>query len=238
MRAFVTGATGFIGGHLVPSLLRDGHELRRLVRNPEAGRRLEAHGATAVAGDVTDPESVRRGMAGSDRVLHLANVYSFWEPDPAVFTRVNVEGTRNVMECARAGGIAKVVYVSSAVIYGRPAEVPFTEESPIGPEHFSEHARTKYAGDRIAWDLHEKAGLPLVTILPGSVLGPGDTKTTGQYIRSLVSRRMPARVMEETVLTCGTWRRPSHVPPRWRGIWVSATSWARSGCRSGRSTAW
>jgi dihydroflavonol-4-reductase len=201
MRAFVTGATGFIGSHLVPRLLRDGHELRCLVRRPGAGRPLEEQGAATVQGDVTDPASLREAMAGCDWVLHLANVYSFWEPDPAIYARVNIEGTRNVLGCARAAGVTKVVHVSSAVVYGRPADVPFREESPVGPVRFTEYARTKYAGDRIAWDLQEKSGLPLVTILPGSVLGPGDSKPTGQYIQSLIRRRMPARVMEETVLT-------------------------------------
>jgi len=140
-------------------------------------------------------------MSGCDCVIHLANVYSFWEADRRTYARVNVEGTRNVMECALAAAIPRVVHVSSAVIYGRPADVPFTEESPVGPVRFSEYARTKYGGDRIAWELHEERGLPLVTILPGAVLGPGDTRATGDYIRRLVRRSMPARIMEDSVLT-------------------------------------
>ena len=201
MRVFVTGASGFIGSHLVPRLLRDGHEPRCLVRRADAARVLEEKGAAAVWGNVADPASLRTGMAGCDWVLHLANIYSFWEADRRTYARVNVEGTRNVMECARAAGVGKVVHVSSAVVYGRPADVPFTEASAIGPVLFSEYARTKLAGDRIAWDLHERHGLPLVTILPGAVVGPGDTKTTGDYIRSLLQRRMPARVHEDKVLT-------------------------------------
>ena len=201
MKTFVTGATGFIGTHLVPRLVSAGHEARCLVRRPGAGRILEERGAVAVPGDVTDPASLRAAIAGCDWVLHLANVYSFWEPDPTIYTRVNVAGTRNVMECARAAGVSKVVHVSSAVVYGRPADVPFREESPVGPVRSTEYARTKYAGERIAQDLHEQAGLPLVTILPGAVVGPGDPKPTGQYVTSLVRRRMPARVMEGTVFT-------------------------------------
>ena len=77
MKVFVTGATGFIGGHVVPRLLRDGHELVCLVRRPEAGRALEARGATAVAGDVTDRAAVERALPGCDCLVHLANAYSF-----------------------------------------------------------------------------------------------------------------------------------------------------------------
>ena len=201
MKVFLTGATGFIGGHLVPRLLRDGHELRCLVRRAEAGRRLEALGVATVTGDVTDRASIERALPGCDCVAHLANVYSFWERDRGVYARVNVEGTRHVMEGALAARIPRVVHVSSCVVFGRPKDVPFTEASEPGPERFSEYARTKYEGDRVARELHEKHGLPLVTIMPGAVVGPGDTKTTGDYVRSLVARRMPARVMEGSVLT-------------------------------------
>jgi len=201
MKVFVTGATGFIGSHLVPRLLRDGHELRCLVRRPGTGRPLEEQGAATIQGDVTDRGSIERAMSGCDCVIHLANVYSFWEADRRTYAKVNVEGTRNVMECALAAAIPRVVHVSSAVIYGRPTDLPFTEESPVGPVRFSEYARTKYEGDRIAWKLHEQQGMPLVTIMPGSVLGPGDTRATGDYIRRLVRRSMPARIMEDSVLT-------------------------------------
>ena len=221
MRVFVTGATGFIGSHLVPRLLRDGHELLCLVRRPGTGRPLEEQGAATIQGDVTDRGSVERAMSGCDCVIHLANVYSFWEADRRTYAKVNVEGTRNVMECALAAAVPRVVHVSSAVIYGRPADLPFTEESPVGPVRFSEYARTKFEGDRIAWELHEQQGLPLVTIMPGSgsslplsngsavsrihvsrrLRGPGDTRATGDYIRRLVRRSMPARIMEDSVLT-------------------------------------
>ena len=201
MKVFVTGATGFIGSHLVPRLLRDGHALRCLVRRPGAGRPLEEPGAATVTGDVTDRESIGRAMSGCDCVIHLANVYSFWEADRHTYAKVNVEGTRHVMECALAAAIPRVVHISSAVIYGRPTDLPFTEESPVGPVRFSEYARTKYEGDRVAWELHERRGLPLVTIMPGAVLGPGDTQATGDYIRRLVRRSMPARIMEDSVLT-------------------------------------
>jgi dihydroflavonol-4-reductase len=201
MRVFVTGATGFIGRHLVQRMLRDDHELRCLVRRPDAGRCLEQRGASAIAGDVTDRASVERALPGCDCLIHLANVYSFWEADRRVYAKVNVEGTRNVMECALAAAVPHVVYVSSVVYYGRPAESPFTEASAPGPVRFSEYARTKFEGDRVASELREQRGLPLVTIMPGAVLGPGDTKATGEYIRSLITRRMPARVMEGSVLT-------------------------------------
>jgi dihydroflavonol-4-reductase len=199
VKIFLTGATGFIGGHLAPRLLQDGHELRCLVRRPAP--RLEALGVATVTGDVTDRASVERALAGCDGVVHLANVYTFWERDRRVYARVNVEGTRHVMEAALAAGVPRVVHASSCVGFGRPADAPFTETSAPGTERFSEYARTKHAGDLVARELHERRGLPLVTIMPGAVVGPGDTKATGDYVRSLLARRMPARVMEDSLLT-------------------------------------
>ena len=201
MKVFVTGATGFIGGHVVPRLLRDGHELVCLVRRPDAGARLRAQGAAVVAGDVTDRASVERALPGCDCLVHLANVYSFWERDRSVYAKVNVEGTRHVMEGALAARIPRVVHVSSCVVFGRPAQVPFTEASAPGPARFSEYARTKHVGDLVARELHERRGLPLTTIMPGAVVGPGDSKATGDYVRALLARRLPARVMEASVMT-------------------------------------
>lgn len=140
-------------------------------------------------------------MTGCNRVLNLANVYSFWERDPRIYYEVNVEGTRKVMEAALEMGIDKVVHVSTAGIFGRPSEIPFSEESPVGPKRFSEYFRTKYEGDLIAWKLYKERHLPLVMIYPVAVLGPGDTKATGQYIARLINKRLPATVFENKRFT-------------------------------------
>jgi dihydroflavonol-4-reductase len=140
-------------------------------------------------------------MKGCDWVVNLANIYSFWEPDNRVFRLVNVEGTRNVLESALETGISKVVHISTAGIYGKPADSPFIEESPVGPVRFSQYFQTKYEGDLIAWEFFEKKRLPLLMVYPGAVLGPGDPKATGKYIDDLIHRRLPARVFEDSILT-------------------------------------
>ena len=201
MKIFITGATGFIGTHLVKRLAQTEHTLYCLVRKTSNIRELKEIGATLVTGDVTDKNSLLEGMEGCDWLLHLANVYSFWESNKQIYTEVNVEGTRNVMECALETGVSKVVHVSTAATYGKPADSPFVEESAVGSVRFSEYARTKYAGDQIAWELYEKKGLPLVVIYPGSVVGPGDSKASGKYISDLLRRRLPATVLPNSVLT-------------------------------------
>jgi dihydroflavonol-4-reductase len=202
MKTFITGATGFIGSHLVRRLLQTDHELCCLVRriNP-ACEQLKKQGITLAMGDVTDKASVLQGMKGHDWVFHLAGRYSFWEPDNRIFKHINVNGTRNVMECALETKVSKVVHVSTVGIYGKPEDSPFIEESKVGPVRFCEYFQTKYEGDSIVWDLFKTKGLPVVVVYPSAVLGPGDPKATGQYIMNLIRRRLPATVFKDAILT-------------------------------------
>jgi dihydroflavonol-4-reductase len=201
MRVFITGATGFIGTYTIRRLAQTEHRICCLVRKTSSVRELEKLGVTLVTGDVTDKASLREGMKECDWVVNLANIYSFWEADKAIYHRVNVEGTRNVMQCALDAAVSKVVHVSTAVVFGKPADVPFTEESSVGTVRFSDYAQTKYEGDLVAWELYEKRGLPLVMIYPGAVVGAGDPKSTGQYINDFIHRRIPARVLEDSIIT-------------------------------------
>jgi dihydroflavonol-4-reductase len=196
MDVFVTGGTGFIGSQVVTRLLARGYGVRGLVRSAASGERLRALGATAVPGDLHDREALRHGMSGCAGLIHVAAAYEFWSPNRAEFRQTNAEGTRTVMECALDTGTSRVVLISSVVVFGRPAQSPITEETPVGPVRFSEYARTKYEGDLVAWRLRETRGLPLVVVYPGSVLGPGDSKASGQYIRNLVERRLPATMLD------------------------------------------
>jgi dihydroflavonol-4-reductase len=201
MKIFITGATGFIGTHLVKRLAQTDHKLYCLVRKTSNVNYLKELNANIILGDVTNKNSILEGMKDCSWVINLANVYTFWEPDRQIYTRVNIEGTRNVMECSLDAGISKVVHISTAGIFGKPADCPFTEESPVGPIQFSEYFRTKYEGDLITWELYEKKKLPLVMVYPGAVLGPGDPKTTGKYIKDLMGRKLPATVFTDSIMT-------------------------------------
>lgn len=200
MKVFVTGGTGFIGQNTVKRLIESGHECICLVRGTSKKEPLEATGCQSVTGDITDKESLIEGMQGCDAVINLANLYSFWEPDMSLFKKINVDGTRNVMEASLETEIKKVVHVSSIVTWGRSPEVPFNEKSPVG-EHTNEYARTKYEGDQVAWNLHENKDLPLVMIYPCAVLGADDPKSTGNHIKLLINKKMPIRGLESSAIT-------------------------------------
>lgn len=200
MTTFVTGATGFIGRHLVP-LLRARHgTVRCLVRATSDRRLLEAAGVDLVEGDICQVEAVRAGLEGCDRVVHLANLYSLWEADPGVYRRINVDGTRVVLEAALEAGVDHFVHVSTVAVFGRPLRLPFTEESTPAATLPSEYARTKREGDRLARQMAAR-GLPLTVLYPAAVLGPGDPKTTGRYIADLLDRRLPMAMFASAELT-------------------------------------
>lgn len=201
MRVLVTGGTGFVGKPTVRKLLEAGHGVRCLVRRTSHTRELEELGCELAYGDVTEKASVLEGVRGCDWLVHLANVYSFWEPDKSVYRRVNVEGTRNVAEAALEVGVSKVAHVSTFVVWGKPAQIPFDEETPVGPERFTAYAESKYEGDLVVWKLYRERGLPVVVLYPGGVMGAGNPKSNGQYIQDLVKGRMPGMVFEDSALT-------------------------------------
>jgi len=201
MKIFITGATGFIGTHLVRRLAQTEHRMRCLVRTPAKARLLKELGVEMTIGDVRDKNCVREGMQGCDSVIHVAGLYSWWEKDKKVYRDIHVTGTRNVMEAALDTAVAKVVYVSTPLIYGKPAACPFTEASPVGPVRFSEYARTKYQAEQVAWQLYEQRGLPLVVVYPGAVLGPGDTTPSGQFIKDYVQGHIPVAAFAKSTMT-------------------------------------
>jgi dihydroflavonol-4-reductase len=197
MKVFVTGATGFVGTRFAQRLAQTDHELYCLVRKTSDVRRLKEIGANLVYGDVTDRASVLEGMKGCDWVVHLAGIYSFWEPDDSVFTDVNVTGTRNVMEAAVENRVSKVVHTSTIAVYGSPDNGSGSGEDGYRADLDSRYSRTKYEADMICWGLYARRGLPLVVVYPGSVLGAGDRKPSGEYIDNVARGRMHMRILSD-----------------------------------------
>ncbi len=161
MKIFITGGTGFIGRFTTELLSKTNHQLKLLVRKTSNSSFLKKLNVTIVEGDLKDKKSLLEGMKDCDSVINIAAHYTFWEPDNKIYSEVNIDGTRNVMECALESGIKKIVHISTAGIYGKPKEEPFTEESSVGPIQYSEYFKTKYEGEQIAWDFYEKKGLPI-----------------------------------------------------------------------------
>jgi dihydroflavonol-4-reductase len=201
MKIFITGGTGFIGRFTTELLSKTNHQLKLLVRKTSSSSFLKKLNVTIVEGDLADKKSLLEGMKDCDSVINIAAHYTFWEPDNKIYSTVNIEGTRNVMECALESGINKIIHISTAGIFGKPKEEPFTEDSSVGPIQYSEYFRTKYEAEKIVWNLFKEKGLPVVVIYPVCVLGAGDTKASGRYIRDLIKGKLPATIFNKHFFT-------------------------------------
>lgn len=174
MKYFVTGATGFIGGELVRQLVREGHEVRALVRDRGRARQLEALGVEIFVGDIRDQPSILPGMKGADGVFHVAAWYKVGSDDAPYAHSINVGGTRNVLETMRELQIPRGVYTSTVAVFsdtrGQVVDESYRHEGPF----LSEYEFTKHeAHYKVALPMMEE-GLPLVIVMPGVVYGPGD----------------------------------------------------------------
>jgi NAD dependent epimerase/dehydratase len=179
-KALVTGAGGFIGSHLVETLLAEGIEVRAFVhynsRNSHGNLEFLAADARSaveiVAGDIQDPFLVRRAVKGVDTVFHLAALigipYSYVAP--AHYAGVNVMGTLNVLQAALDEGVPRVVHTSTSETYGTAQYVPIDERHPLQGQ--SPYSASKIGADKLAESYHLSFGLPLVTVRPFNAYGP------------------------------------------------------------------
>src|SRR5438067_1186934 len=189
-RYFVTGATGFIGGSVARQLRERGHQVVALARDPARAQGLAALGVEVVPGDVTNRASLQAPMTGVDGVFHLAGWYQVGARDKTPGQRINVEGTRNVLEVMRDLGVPRGVYTSTLAVngdtHGRIVDETYTHDGPW----LSEYDRTKWVAHYQVAEPMIKNGLPLVIVQPGAVYGPGDASPQGQLFRQYLSRRL------------------------------------------------
>lgn len=175
MEYLVTGATGFIGTHLVERLVADGHAVTALTRNRPNAEHLP-DSVTISEGDITEKQSIRDAMAGTDGVFHLAAWFQVgpgpWNEEKA--ERINVEGTRNVLELMDELDIPKGVYASTVAVYGNTGG-EYVDESYRSPNNFpSVYQRTKWRAHYEVAEPMIDDGLPLVIATLGAIFGPGD----------------------------------------------------------------
>jgi len=168
----VTGGTGFIGRRLLHRLLERGEQLKVLVRPDSLAPLPQAKEVEVVVGDITDPSAVRKAVEGCKVVMHLAALRARFHPDHSAFERVNVVGTRTVLEEALEQGVGKVLHVSTAMVLGSSQGRPKAEGNHGSLVRFvSKYQRTKFLADLEAKRFLEH-GLPVVILFPSTTYGP------------------------------------------------------------------
>jgi len=187
VKALVTGAAGFIGGHVVAALTEAGVEVRAFDRRP-------VEGADSVVGDILDPDAVRRAVAGCDAVFHLAALYSYARADARAMQAVNVDGTRIVLDAAARNGARRIVHTSSCATCGPvPGRAATEADGPPAWELSVAYKRTKLEGELLALRA-AREGLDVVVVNPTTPVGPGDERPTptGKMIADVARGRARA----------------------------------------------
>lgn len=172
--ALVTGGSGFVGKHLIRRLLSDGWRVRALGRSAKALAQVQASGAEPVMADLSDPAALTSAMDGVEVVFHVAAHFKLWGP-MAMFRRINVDGTRNIVAAAERTGVRRIVYVSAAaVVMGRPEPMRgVSEDAALHRMPFAPYAASKAGAEEILLAANgRRDGFSTVAIRPPFIWGP------------------------------------------------------------------
>ncbi|MDE3137698.1 MAG: NAD-dependent epimerase/dehydratase family protein [Acidobacteriota bacterium] len=193
----VTGATGFVGSHVVRHLVARGESVRALARPSSRRDLLSGLPVEFADGDLRDPASLERACRGVRRVYHVAADYRLWAADPREIYESNVTGTRNLLDAARQAGVERFVYTSTVATIAVPRHGALPDESTAATvdEMIGHYKRSKFLAEQEALAAAER-GLPVVIVNPTTPVGPGDVKPTptGRILLDFLRGRMPAYV--------------------------------------------
>ncbi|HHS98251.1 MAG TPA: NAD-dependent epimerase/dehydratase family protein [Chloroflexi bacterium] len=189
MKALVTGATGCVGANVVAALLRRGHAVRAMHRSTSKLDALDGLEVERVVGNILDPPSLMRAMEGCDWVFHVAAVSDYWRTPPEVIYRVNVEGTRNVVEAALRTGVRRLIYTSSVGALGVPRTGRLLDETCVFnlPPHRFPYGHSKHLAEEVVQE-GVRRGLDAVIVNPAAVMGPRDVHWIGGSVLQEVQR--------------------------------------------------
>lgn len=195
---FLTGATGFVGAAVARLLLREGHQLRVLTRPHNDRRNLEGLDVELIEGDLGNGDSYRHALKGCQALFHVAADYRIWVPDPASMHRINIDGTRILMESALAEGIQRIIYTSSVATLGIHKDgTASNEDTPVCFEDMvGVYKQSKFLAEQEVHRLIKEKSLPAIIVNPSTPIGPRDIKPTptGRIIVDAAKGHIPAYV--------------------------------------------
>lgn len=197
-KVLVTGASGFVGSAVAHALVKAGYSVRGLVRPSSSRCNLANLDIEFVTGDICDPQSVRRAMAGARFLCHVAADYRLWAQDPGEILRTNCDGTRNLMQAALAAGLDRIIYTSSVATLAVGANGAAADESCQLPasKAVGAYKRSKVAAEALVRAMIAEDRLPAIIVHPSTPVGPRDVKPTptGRIIVEAAKGRMPGYV--------------------------------------------
>lgn len=187
-KVLLTGASGFVGGHLMQELLGQGHQVVALSRSENSDRAIRRGGAQTVRGCLSDQDSLHRAAVGMDAVFHCAANTSTWSKDEAVQMDTNVGGTQRLLAAADRAGVSCFVHTSSVSAYSHLIDEPLQESlAQRGGDSWVSYERSKYLGELAV----RQSGLPFLIFNPAHVLGPGDTQNWARLIKMVDQDTLP-----------------------------------------------
>ncbi len=198
MKTLITGANGFVGSAVLRQLLKEGHEVRALVRTGSNRSNLADLPLEIIEGDLIDSNSLKNAVSGCDYLFHVAADYRLWTPEPAQMYQTNVDGTRILIQHAADAGVKKIVYTSSVATLGiNPDKSPADEDTPVClADMIGHYKRSKYLAEEEVHELIRSQQIPVTIVNPSTPIGPRDIKPTptGRIIVDCLCGRIPAYV--------------------------------------------
>ena len=198
MTTLVTGATGFVGSAVVRCLLDAGHQVRVMVRAKSALTNIQDLEVDIVKGDLAQPDTLQNIVKGCDTLFHVAADYRLWVRDSDILYRVNVEGTKNLMQAAINAGVGRIVYTSSVATLGLNSDgTPADENTPVSFANMIGHyKRSKFLAEQAVQQMINQQQLPAIIVNPSTPIGPRDIRPTptGRMVLDAACGRMPAYV--------------------------------------------
>jgi dihydroflavonol-4-reductase len=190
MKIFITAANTPLGLAATAKLQARGYQLSCLLPSNSDTSILKSMGVTVVHGSLLDDDALIKALSGCDVVIHLANFDAFWSPSPHHYDEINITGTVKVMQAAMREDIRQVIYLSSALVYGKSGIEPITEQSTYSDLRLSHFADSKYYGERFVRKFMEEGGLP-VTILQPAMMLAREGLSPGGSLFSPLTENMP-----------------------------------------------
>ena len=188
MKVLVTGATGFVGPALTAELIREGYESTALVRR-SSDTSVLPNGIKLVQGDMLDEPSLKNAVKGKDAVIHLAANFDFYPKDVKMLYRVNVDGTRSLLNACVEAGVRRIVYCSTAEVIGPVKNPPANEETELRPQY--DYSKSKVMVENLVRDATRRTGIEHIIVRPTGIVGPKDTYVGFQTMKAINDGAIP-----------------------------------------------